>query len=310
MPLTMYQQKSRLRPFAVTVKGQHCKENTEYVGNPCKEVKEPNEKVTVLFPGQGSQYPGMLQQFAESSSAQDLLRIASETLSMDIEEICSISADATAMQDTRIAQPIVFVADLMAAEMMRQKLAIDFSNVIAVAGFSLCELAALCFAGAITYTDALKLVKVRANAMAPCNGGAMCNLRGVSRTEVMSLVHRFGCKIANIICDHKHDVEKNVYVLAGTSKSIDALITALSKDVEETGIGPKARKLRVSAAFHTDMMKAAQGTFQRALESIDIKFPSQYLVYSNITGQPYKSVQEIRKLLPLQIVSPCSGMTH
>lgn len=302
MPLTMYKKNSRLRPYAVTVKGQHCKEDTEYVGNPCKAITAPIGKVAILFSGQGSQYPGMLEQFSGQNAAQDLLRIASRTLEMNIEDICSVSANAEAMQDTRVAQPIVFVADLMAAEMMRQKFPIEFSKTVAVAGFSLGELAALCFAGAISFTQALHLVKVRAEAMGSCGDGAMCNLKGLSQMDTKLLAKKYGCKIANIICDHGEDFDKNVYVVAGSSMCIDKLISHVNNDVE-AGIGPKAKKLRVSAAFHTEMMKEAQLKFQQALDSISITFPTDFLVYSNITGQPYTSAAEIRNLLPLQIVS-------
>ena len=99
--------------------------------------------------------------------------------------------------------------------MMRQKAAIEFSKTIAVAGFSLGELAALYFAGAISYSDALPLIKVRADAMASCNGGSMCNLKGASKNEARRLAKNFKCKIANIICDHHEHVERNVYILAG-----------------------------------------------------------------------------------------------
>ena len=283
------------------MKGQHCEENTSYEGNPCKAVKAPSEKVAVLFAGQGSQYPGMLDSLTHNEEAKKLLKTACEHLDMNIEEICSITADTKAIENTRIAQPIVFVADLMAAEMMRQKAALDFSKTIAVAGYSLGELSALCFAKAISYKDALSLVKVRADAMASCNGGSMCNLRGASRKDADNLAKKFKCKIANIVSDHHDQIERNLYVIAGPSSSIDHLISHVNVDVEG---GLRAKKLRVSAAFHTNDMKQAQLKFKQALENVKISLPSDVLVYSNVTGRPYSSEEEIRRLLPLQISSP------
>ena len=171
------------------------------------------------------------------------------------------------------------------------------------AGFSLGELAALCFAGAISYSDALSLIKVRADAMASCDGGAMCNLRGTTRKEANQLAKKFKCKIANVICDHDDYCERNVYVLAGPTTSIDGLLSYLNVDLE-SGTRPRAKKLRVSAAFHSEAMKPAQLKFKRALDGINITLPSDMLVYSNVTGRPYRSEEEIRKLLPLQISSP------
>ncbi len=293
-------------PSASTVKGQHCNENTEYFGNPCKAIKCANERVAILFAGQGSQYPGMLDSYMNNSASRELLRIACEKLEMDIEEICSISADAKTIQDTQIAQPIVFVADLMAAEMMRQKVPVDFSKVIATAGYSLGELVCLCFAGAISYVDALSLVKIRSEAMALCTGGSMCNIRGVSRKEAKKLAKKFDCTVSNIVCDHDDNIQKNVYIVAGSSRSIDSLLSHVSNvsDTESGGKGLRATKLRVSGAFHSKMMAAAKETFQNALKSIKIILPKDVLVYSNISGRPYASAEEIRKMLPLQITSP------
>ena len=305
MPLTRYGKHCRLRPFAVTVKGQHCEERTEYNGNPCKAVKSLSEKVAVLFGGQGAQYPGMLENLINNRSARELLEIASETLSMNIKEICSPSSDAKAMQDTRITQIIVFVADLMAAEVMRQKVAVDFNKVVACAGFSLGEMSALCFSGAISFNDSLRLVKTRADAMAEVSGGAMCNIKGLSRKNTEALCSRFCCQIANVICCDRvdGDCSNNVYVLAGTTERIDFFVNHICNDVE-AGNGVTARKLRTSGAFHSTMMKKAQAKFRRVLATIKITFPENYLVYSNVTGLPYRSEAEIRKLLPLQLISP------
>ena len=305
MPLTMYGKHCRLRPFAVTVKGQHCEESTEYNGNPCKAVKSSSEKVALLFGGQGAQYPGMLENLINNRSARELLEIASETLCMNIKEICSPSSETRAMQDTRIAQIIVFVADLMAAEVMRQKVAVDFNKVVACAGFSLGEISALCFSGAISFKDSLRLVKTRADAMAECSGGAMCNIRGLSRKKTEALCSLFSCQIANVLCCDREDGDysNNVYVLAGTTRAIDAFVNYISNDVE-VGNGVTARILRTSGAFHSMMMKTAQAKLRRVLATIKITFPENYLVYSNVTGLPYRSEAEIRKLLPMQIIRP------
>jgi len=308
MPLTSYGKKCCLRPFAVTVKGQHCKAGTEYIGNPCKALKSSSQKVAILFGGQGSQYPGMLDHLVNCAQAVELLEKAQTILGMDIRELSSIDSDPETIKDTSIAQPIVTVANLMAVELMRQKAAVDFSKVVACAGFSLGELSALCFAGAISFEDTLKLVKIRADAMAACESGAMCNLRGFSRAEVHHLCGRFGCSIANIICDHDTEegndtvLANNVYCVAGLTHNIDKLVEFMNID-EERG-STSAKRLRVSAAFHSLYMEDAKVKVKAALNLIDIRLPVNYLVYSNVTGRPYRSVQEIRKLLPLQITNP------
>ena len=81
------------------------------------------------------------------------------------------------------------------------------------------------------------------------------------------------------------------------------MISHVNVDIE-TGTGLQAKQLRFSAAFHTNAMKPAQLMFKRALENIKISLPSDVLVYSNVTGRPYSSEEEIRRLLPSQISSP------
>ena len=309
MPLTTYGQQCRLRPFAVTVKGQHCKENVEYIGNPCKAIKSSSQRVAILFGGQGSQYPGMLDNYHDCAQAVEVLEKAESILGIDIRALCSITSDAKKIESTDIAQPIVTVANLMAAEVMRQKFAVDLSKCTCCAGFSLGELSALCFAGAISFEDTLRLVKIRANAMASCRGGSMCNVKGFPRKEVEEISQRFSCSIANIICDHdetENDIEipNNVYVCAGPSQNINKLVEFINTskiDEEKTGMG--AKKLRVSAAFHTPHMMDARNKLEAALKGIEIKLPENYLVYSNVTGLPYASTNEIRKLLPVQMIS-------
>jgi [acyl-carrier-protein] S-malonyltransferase len=314
MPLTSYGNNCCLRPFAVTVKGQHCKANTEYIGNPCKLLKSSSHKVAILFGGQGSQYPGMLDHLVNCTEAVELLEKAQHILGIDILKLSSITSDAETMKNTDIAQPIVTVANLMAVEVMRKKDAIDVSRVIVCAGFSLGELSALCFAGAISFEDTLKLVKIRADAMAACEVGAMCNVRGIARTEIKGLSRRFNCSIANIICDHDTAGEgkdarsllaKNVYCIAGSTDNIDKLIEFVNdhNGDEERG-SVSAKRLRVSAAFHSHYMEDAKVKMAAALNLIDVKFPVNYLVYSNVTGRPYRSINEIRNVLPLQITSP------
>mmetsp|Transcript_23153 Transcript_23153/g.64167 ORF Transcript_23153/g.64167 Transcript_23153/m.64167 type:complete len:2474 (+) Transcript_23153:109-7530(+) len=304
MPLTKYHKNSRLRPFAVTVKGQHCQENTEYNGNPCKAVRMQTEKAAILFPGLGTQYPGMLEKYLENNDASDLLQRASRLLSMDIRAICAPGCDPKALQDTRISQIVVFVANMMATEVMKRKVPLDFDKIRVCAGFSLGELSALCFAGVMSFDDALRLVKIHADAMATCSSnGAMCNVRGMSRKELNLLAAKYGCQIANVICDKPEgDHKQNVYVLAGTVPQIEALINFVNKDVEDCVVS--AKRLRVTGGFHSVLMKKAQTKIRTALKTMDISLPQDYLVYSNVTGMPYTSAEEIRKLLPCQIVSP------
>ena len=308
MPLTKYGKNSRLRPFAVTVKGQVCSENTAYIGNPCKAIKmqEESSKGAILFPGQGSQYPGMLSTFQDVASLE-LIDKASSILGLDLSELSSASSiDSSIIKDTVVAQPLVLIGSLLAAERMRRTHPVDFSKVVACAGLSLGELTALCFARALTFEDCIRLVKVRASAMAKCNGGAMCNVQGLDRKQVELLCRKFGLAISNVLCDHEDSrlIKDNVFICSGTGVAVDKFVADINLNADcENGRG-RSKRLRVSAAFHSKSMKPAQKALEKALKDIPIIFPENVLVYSNVTGNPYRSVSEIRTLLVKHLVSP------
>ncbi|KAK1740481.1 malonyl CoA-ACP transacylase [Skeletonema marinoi] len=241
-----------LRPHSVTVKGQIC-ENQEYFGNPCKAVaSSASESVAILFPGQGSQYPDMMDKLKHFPYVQELLSTAKDVFGRNLLEEEDIS-------NTLNAQPLMFVTGLAHAELMKHTHPTLFTRVKAVAGFSLGEITALCFSGAITLVDAMRLVKIRSEAMSACNGGAMCNVRGLSFRETQLMCRKTGCTIANIICNHeeKEKFQYNIFVCAGTAKEVTSLVDTVERS------GGKAKQLRVSGAFHSKHMAAASGALQK-----------------------------------------------
>jgi len=295
MPLTQYQEGCCLRPHSVTVKGQICETGQEYFGNPCKAgvASASFEYAAILFPGQGSQYHNMMDKLKHLPYVQELLSTAEDVFGWNLLEEEDIF-------NTKYSQPLMFVAGLAHAEWMKQKLPTMFTRVKAVAGFSLGEITALCFSGAITLVDAMRLVKLRAEAMADCNGGAMCNVRGLSFRETKLLCRNLGCTIANIICNHEEEekFQYNIFVCAGTAKEIASLVNAVKCK------GGKAKQLRVSGAFHSKHMTAAQRGLSKVIDSINVTLPEDILIYSNVTGRPYKSTKEIKHNLKRHITSP------
>ena len=251
----------------------------------------------------------MLDKVKHLPSAQELLNTANEVMGYDMLEKGGLNSPASDLNNTIFAQPLMFVAGLVHVELMKQKHPTIFTKVKAVAGFSLGELTALCYAGAISLVDALKLVKARAEAMAKCNGGTMCNVVGMSLQEVRSLCKKTGCVVANIICNHDEaDLFKhNIFVCSGEPAKVTSLVNAVEAvDVVEGGNQKKARakKLRVSGAFHSTAMAPARAQLNAVLNQIHISLPTDKLIYSNVTGRPYKSAREIKQNLSLHIVKP------
>jgi malonyl CoA-acyl carrier protein transacylase len=128
--------------------------------------------------------------------------------------------------------------------------------------------------------------------------------------------------VANVICSHSdpENVHLNIFVFGGSQKEVNVLLSMASKvPIEETELSDddaprggitrdnemcKATLLKVNGAFHTKRMKEAQADLRQALKETNIVLPTRFLVYSNVTGMPYQSVKQIKKLLVSQITSP------
>jgi [acyl-carrier-protein] S-malonyltransferase len=297
MPLTKYGEGCHLRPFANTVKGQECNAKSGYWGNPC--VKAPKSPmVALLFPGQGAQYPGMFEALLRYPVAVQIIERANKILEFDVVEAAGPTVDPKVLSETQVAQPVLFVAEIAIAAVLREMRPGELGSVAVCAGFSLGELAALCIAGCVSFEDALRLVQIRGKSMQACAvGGGMLTVRGMVRADVEHVGQVFGCQIANVIADHASPslVDRNIFVLGGTAEEVKNLTASESH----------AKVLRaVSGAFHTRHMHPAKKAFRKALKSTKLTMPSTCLLYSNVTGKPYTSVKQMRNLLVEQLVSP------
>lgn len=234
MPLTEYGKQAILRPFSMTSKGQRCKENTIYVGNPAKPVHgNPHETTTaVLFSGLGSAHPGMFKGIESYPRALDVLEEASSILGMDVARMCQAGADPKAIEDVGVAQLLVTVMNIVSFQMMRQTNAMEMSRATIVAGFSVGEFAALYFGGAISLRDTLHLVQVQCEEFEKLRvSSTLCNVRGLSRSKVNEICKRFNCRIANVISCHEEESlrSNNVLVCGGRSSDIDRLVTHVNE---------------------------------------------------------------------------------
>ena len=185
-------------------------------------------------------------------------------------------------------QPCVFTADLAAAAAVQEKgIRPDF-----VAGFSLGEIAALAFAGMLSYEDAFRLVCRRAEVMdkaANENKGAMAAVMKLTPEKVEQICSEF---------EKAYPVNYNSpaqTVVAAAEDEIDGLCARVK---EEKG---KAVKLAVSGAFHSPFMSSAADALAEYLEGVELKDP-EIPVYSNVTAQPYDG--DYKALVAAQVKSP------
>lgn len=244
-------------------------------------------KIAVVFPGQGSQYPGMGKDIYEKSAAARSVFDMAERLAVGTRAMCFCST-AEELSLTKNTQPALFSVDLACAQALRQSgIEADMT-----AGFSLGEAAALAYGGVLTHEDAFSYVCRRGRYMHECateTNGAMAAVLKLTDETVEGLCSEF---------DNVYPVNYNCpgqITIAGEAGSLDSFI----KRVTESG--GRALKLPVSGAFHSPFMVRAATRLEAEFENMNLYEP-QIPVYSNVTAAPY--TQGDRQLIFRQIYSP------
>ena len=218
----------------------------------------------------------------------------------DVLKLCR-DGPADKLNDTRFAQPVMFVAGIVAGNVLTYGGLPGVSDdlgehVVATAGLSLGELTALCFAGAFDFETGLQLVAERAAIMGEITTGAMCNAACLFRTQVEEICARCErkgtayqpCAIANVLAQSDVSAANNIYVVSGTEDAIDFFVDEIAR----YGTG-KSKKLNVGGAFHSVLMQPAVARWKAVVTKLKIKMPG-IPVISNVTGRPYTSVKEIK----------------
>ncbi len=240
-----------------------------------------------LFPGQGSQEPGMGKQlYDELPKAREILDTAGDVMDFDIKTMM-FEGPAETMSDTQYSQPLIYTCSAMYLEKAKsQGLKPDY-----VAGHSLGEYTALMAAGVFSFEDGLKLVRQRGLAMSKQNGkGTMAAVMGLTEEELLPFIDDVSDEV--VIANLNTPMQ---LVVSGTDAGITKIEKALSGRE-----GAMVKRLSVSAAFHSPQMKEAADIMTPLLEQADLKEPSCNVV-SNVTGVATKDVEEIRANLIAQI---------
>ena len=244
-----------------------------------------------LFPGQGSQFPGMGKDlFDQSEIAKEMFQVSDEILGFELSTIL-IEGSKEDLQQTRVTQPAIFLHSVITAKVIGNDFKPD-----AVAGHSLGEFSALTAAGAIDFESGLKLVFQRAKAMQKA-----CNLSEGRMAAVLGLEDN----IVEEICQQTSGV-----VVAANYNCPGQLVISGSKDAIESAcknlelVGAKrALILPVSGAFHSPLMEPARTELANAIDSTNFSAPF-CPIYQNTTAMSVEDPIEIKKNLIAQLTSP------
>ena len=247
-------------------------------------------KKAFLFPGQGSQFVGMgLDVYGKYPLAKNMYSIANKVLGCRIDKISFYDLENN-LNRTLFTQPAIFVHSAILSTILQKHKVIPNC----VAGHSLGEITALFAANAISFEDALHLVKIRAKLMEECNYknlGSMAVVLNASKQELDNL-----CNQKGVIVKANFNSDSQV-ILSGEDKCIEHAINVGKK------LKIKIKKLNVSGAFHSPLMNDAKINITSAIKSLNFNKPT-IPIFQNLTGKCSMNLSEIKSNLINQIENP------
>ena len=251
---------------------------------------------SVIFPGQGSQLVGMGKDFYDKYSlVQDLFKEADETLEFSLSNLI-LNGSKEDLDLTENTQPAIFLISYSIFRLIKEEFNINLNKANFFAGHSLGEYSALASAGALSFSDTLKILKIRGKAMqnsVPKGVGGMVAVLGSEIETIENFIsenkNKYECYIAN-------DNSVGQIVLSGNIEDLEKMMV----DLKSANI--KNIKLPVSAPFHCKLMNNATLVMNKEIEKLKFKEPKNNLI-SNVTGKEIANSNELKDLLIKQIES-------
>jgi [acyl-carrier-protein] S-malonyltransferase len=251
---------------------------------------------SVIFPGQGSQIVGMGKElYAKFDTVKKLFNEADKILEFSISSLI-LEGPKDQLDLTENTQPAIFLVGYSIFQLLKKEFELDLNKANFFAGHSLGEYTALASADVLSFSDTLKILKIRGNAMqsaVPKGEGGMIAVLGSDIEQIEKIIkenkNKYECFIAN-------DNSNGQLVVSGNINNIDKFIL----DLKSNSI--KNIKLPVSAPFHCKLMKKATDIMTKEITKLEFKDPKNILI-SNVTGKEVTSSSLLKDLLIKQIES-------
>ena len=251
---------------------------------------------SVIFPGQGSQSVGMAKDlYNKFKLVKELFNQADEILKFSITKLI-LEGPKEELDQTENTQPAIFLVGYSIFQLIKKDFGINLNKASYFAGHSLGEYTALACAETLSFSESLRLLRIRGKSMqeaVPKGEGGMVAILGSTLDTIEKIIvensNNYKCYIAN-------DNSNGQLVVSGKTNDLDILI----KDLKENNI--KSIKLPVSAPFHCKLMNNATKIMQNEIQKCDFKNPKNTLI-SNVTSQEVNDASLLKELLVKQIES-------
>ncbi|MFZ9262397.1 MAG: ACP S-malonyltransferase [Chitinophagaceae bacterium] len=247
-----------------------------------------------VFPGQGSQYPGMGKDHFETNAfARRFFEQANEILGFKISDLMFNGSEED-LKQTKVTQPAIFLHSVIAYKML------DNATPHMVAGHSLGEFSSLVVNGTLTFEDALKLVSIRATAMqkaCEANPSAMAAVLALADDKAEEICKSIVSETGELVVPANFNCPGQL-VISGTNAGID-----IACEKMKAAGAKRAIKLPVGGAFHSPLMESAKEELSEAIQKTTFHRPV-CPVYQNVVAKAVTDPDLIKQNLIDQLTGP------
>ena len=251
---------------------------------------------SVIFPGQGSQIVGMGKEFFDKFNlVKSLFKEADEVLGISLSKII-LEGPKEELDLTINTQPAIFLVSYSIFNVIKKEFNINLDEAKYFAGHSLGEYSALSSAGYLSFSETIKLLRIRGEAMqnaVPKDEGGMVVALGSTVEKIENILRE---NEKNFISEIANDNSEGQIVLSGKNIDLNKLIDVLKLN------NIKNMKLPVSAPFHCKLMNNATEIMKKEIEKVNFR-DSKNILISNVTADEISNKDELKKLLISQIES-------